>query len=114
MPFLSGIISREIRIILVDCIIGQVNKGIVECFQFVLFGGKSAKAVLVDKNTQWLHISDKDIDSQVELIVVNQEWSAQVFLNYQMLIGINRLDTLGNKNAFSLTHAFRFHNEVDF
>jgi hypothetical protein len=35
----------------------------------------------MDKNTQWLHIRYEHVDSQIELIVVNQEWGAEVFLN---------------------------------
>lgn len=66
------------------------------------------------KHTQWLHIRYQHIYSQIELIVINQERSPKVFLNDQMLIRIDRLDTLSYKYAFPLTHALRFHYKVDF
>jgi hypothetical protein len=61
-----------------------------------------------------LHISYKHIYSQIELIVINQERGAEVFLNDKMLIRINRLHTLRNKYTFPLTHALRLHDKVDF
>lgn len=71
MALLTRVIGSEIGVILIDRIVSQVNKGIIERLQFVLFCGKPTQTVLVDKNTQRLHVCHQNIDSQVELIVVN-------------------------------------------
>ena len=40
-----------IRIVLIDCVIGQMDKRVVESFLFVLFRRKSGKTVLKHENS---------------------------------------------------------------
>ena len=114
MSLLSRIVCCEIRVVLINCIVGKVNERIVKRLQFVLLCSKAAQTIFVDEHAQRLYVGHEHVDSQIELIVVYQEWSTQVFLNDKVLIRVNRFNTLSNEYTFPLTHAFWLNYEVDF
>ena len=54
-PF-ARLICREVSIVFVYSVVGQVYEGVIESFQFVLLCGKAAQTILMNEDSQGLDI----------------------------------------------------------
>lgn len=77
---LSILVGLVIRVVLVDGIVCQMNKRVVEGFGLVLFSGETGKTVLEHEDPQGMNIGHENINSEVKLIVVDQVWGLEVLL----------------------------------
>ena len=105
-------ISLVVCIIFVDGIVSKVDERIVECFQFVFLGGKACQAFPENKDSKWVHISDKNINTEVKLMFINKIWVLDILLHNKVLIGVNLIESFGYENTLTLRHSFWFHDEV--
>ena len=63
VSLLSRIVCCEIRVVLINCIVGKVNERIVKRLQFVLLCSKAAQTIFVDKHAQRLHVGHEHVNS---------------------------------------------------
>ena len=73
------------------------------------FRCKSDQAFIIDVYTKGIHASNKNIYAQIELMIINQQWVADVLANYGFLVGatvsgsrLNLIQVFNDINTFSL------------
>lgn len=81
MKFLE---SKELRMGLVtfiDGIVGEVHVGVGDVAALILFGAKASEPFLVDEDHEGVDGSDDDVDSEIELLAVDQVGVSEVLLD---------------------------------
>ena len=76
---------------LVDRVVRQVHVEVVEIVlvgRSILASGQSAKALLVEQDPERVDTAEQNVDPQVKLQLVDQEWLMQVALHNIVFIGI--------------------------
>ena len=71
---------------------------------------KASEAFLEHVNPERLVGSDKDVDAQVELVSIYQQWVGYVAADNAKIVYINIIDIVYQINALSLTTASRLNN----
>jgi hypothetical protein len=97
------IILDKIFILLVNRVVGQVHILIIFVkLGSVCLGCKSCKAFLVNVEPERLVACHHNVDSEVELVPIDEERVGHVPRNHRELIHIQIVDVIYNMDAFSL------------
>ena len=105
-------IGPEARIVLIDGVVGQMNEWIVVGLLLVLLGRKSSQAIPESKYSKRLDVGNQDVDTEIELVLVDQIRVLNVFLDDEMLRHINLVKPFGNEDSFPLRESLGLHDEV--
>ena len=76
----------------------------------VRFGCEPGQALLVDVDLHWLVAGDEDVDSQIELVTVNQQWVGDVLADDTGLVDIHVVDVINKVNTSALAGVRRLHD----
>jgi len=68
-----------------------MNESFLQIFCVIFYSGKSAKSILIHVNSQRVIASDKDVNSHVIFIAVDQMRVGDVFRNYEAFLFFRKL-----------------------
>ena len=77
---------------------------------FVLCCTESREAVVVEKNPQRIDASKQDIDPQIEFQILNEQWTAKIFLNDKVLHWWDLVVMFDDEDSTALARCFGFNN----
>ena len=100
---LTVFIRNKLVVLLVDCIVGKVHEFVLLVdFLSVSLRGKAGKAFLMNIDAQGLVASYAHIDTQVELVAVDQQRVRNVLADHGGLIHVDVVDVVNNVDALAL------------
>ena len=79
--------------------------------RFVFGCCKSAQAFFKEVNPQRINAAKQNINSEVELELINKQWFMQVSLHDVMILWIEIFEVSSNENTSTLTRGFRLGNK---
>lgn len=99
--FVTSIVLHKRFVVLIDGVVRQVHvavRDVVLVGSLVRISAESAQSLPVQKNTQRIARGDQDINSHVELEVIDQQGAMNIGLDYVTLIrGYDLLRTVSKK-----------------
>ena len=102
---IESLIWDEILTFFVDCIVSQVHTEIIEVAAKrwnVFFGCKSGKSFLVQEHSDRNHRRDQEVDTQVELQVIDQVRFVEISLGDVVLASLEPVEIASEEDAFAL------------
>lgn len=89
-----------------------MDEWVVERLQLIFLRSKASQAFAKEKDSQRVHVGNQHVDSEVELVLVDEVWILNILLHDQMLTRINLIKPLRNKYSLTLRHCFGLHDEI--
>ena len=102
----DSLVGDELLTIFVDSIVSQVHTEIIEIAAKrwnVLFGSKSGESFLVQEHSDRDHRRDQEVDTQVELQVVDQIGLVEISLGDVVLASLEPVEIASEEDALALT-----------
>jgi len=109
-PLVLNVVTRHF----IDGVVGQMHVQIVQIvliWRPVLTCRQTAQTFLVEQNSERVDSTKQDVDSQIKLQPVYQEWFVKVPLDNVVLIRVEIFKTAREEDASALRRSFRLGNE---
>lgn len=108
---LSVLVLDEPFVFLVDRVVGQMHVLVILVdFLRVSLRCKSRQTFLIDVDFKRLITCDDDIDTQVELVSIDEQWICNVLRDDTRLVHIHIIDVIDDVDASALTGIRWFDN----
>lgn len=111
---LFRLIEDELRVVLVDGVIGEVHAGLLHVLTvrgLVFLCREPAQPLFVEIEDQRVHAGDQDVDPEVELEAVDEVGPVEVALHHAVSSRVDVLQLPSQENSLPLREALRLHNE---